>query len=430
MDLEVRPSSASEEDDNVGGRRRQRRRAASPRPHGAAAPVAVAARPLSGDRLGPDASGARHVVRSVEADGSSSQAAGLEPPPIDDATTEVTVPGPEEDVPVPDAAIGALALEVEAGRNGSNLIPQLGSESDRLGPVEASLGLPVGCTESHSRIFNGKTFSDDEQDPLPSMVSPTLIRFEVANAEPVQPTDQHDTLPSPLTACGTASSQGVPAASLIETNTEDTLQAPNSELAPADIVPLEHAEISTQPPPELIAVSPVTWRPAEEVLAADLLVDSGLCAEPREPCRVYVRRPRQCVQVSTEAPVSPPKTPSPSTAASSFIEQVTKPLDTTLPVPTVKQRCRQMPVGTEPPRRSWRIANLPPENHNPAATSVCRELGFTDENSKVTPAMVEKYEKFFKSPLERNHVKVMATMLNKELPDELPVRTPGPIVVA
>ncbi|CAN6176425.1 unnamed protein product [Urochloa humidicola] len=177
-----------------------------------------------------------------------------------------------------------------------------------------------------------------------------------------------------------------------------------------------------------IAVSPVTWRPAEEVLAADFIADPGLMAVSREPYRVYARRPKLIDQLPVQTTASPPRAPPPSVAAS-FIDQVTKPIDNALPVPTVKQRQRQIQVGTEPPRRSRRIANLPPENLNPAATSVCRELGFTDENSKVTPAMVEKYEKFFKSPLERNHVKLMATMMNKEMPDKIPVRASGAIVV-
>jgi hypothetical protein len=44
--------------------------------------------------------------------------------------------------------------------------------------------------------------------------------------------------------------------------------------------------------------------------------------------------------------------------------------------------------------------------------------------------MVEKYNVFFKTPLKRNEVKVMAAMLHKELPDELPVQAAGAIMVA
>jgi len=101
--------------------------------------------------------------------------------------------------------------------------------------------------------------------------------------------------------------------------------------------------------------------------------------------------------------VPPPGTPPSTAAARSFIEQISKPVDTALSIPTVKQqRQRKVYGGTEPPRRSRRVAKLPPEIlQNPSANSVCRELGFTDANSKVTPAMVEKYNVFFKTPLKR-----------------------------
>ena len=186
-------------------------------------------------------------------------------------------------------------------------------------------------------------------------------------------------------------------------------------------------------PPALLASSPVTWRPAEEVLPTEFLAEPCVftTSANRELSKVYARRPKSSVQHATQPPESLPRTPPPPAASSTFIEKVSKPLDIALPIPTVKQqRRRQNYVGTEPPRRSRRIAKLPPEIHNPAVASVCRELGFTEDDSRVFAAMLDKYQSFFNTPLKRNDVKVMAAMLHKELPEDLPVQASGAVVVA
>ena len=61
---------------------------------------------------------------------------------------------------------------------------------------------------------------------------------------------------------------------------------------------------------------------------------------------------------------------------------------------------------------------------------MCRELGFTEDDSRVFAAMLVKYQSFFNTPLKRNDVKVMAAMLHKELPEDLPVQASGAVVVA
>ncbi|CAN6227693.1 unnamed protein product [Urochloa humidicola] len=421
LELGAQAFSASDGEGDNGNRRRQRRWAASPRAPGAAAAGAAAVRTSVGDRLGLDVSGERHVVRPVEAEGSSSQATGIEPPTIDDAVTGLTVPEIEEATPVPEVANGAPALETEEGQDDSISTPQLG-HTDLLGPLEESLGLLVGCSPLRLEETNVQAFSEKEQDPLPSMESPTLVSFEVPNSDPF--TEHDEQQEDPASNKNQVQEDSV-AVSLATPNTEE-LQSPSIEQTPPITNLLKPASYSIQSPVH-VAASPVNWRPAEEVLPAEPLTGYNLS---REMTKVYARRLKQ---KDTEPPLvcaSPPRTPAPAPTVSSFYEQITKTLDTALPIPMVKQRRRQVQIGTEPPRRSRRIANLPPENHNPAATSVCRELGFTDENSKVTPAMVKKYEAFFKLPLERKHVKLMATMLHKELPDEIPTRGAGAIIVA
>ncbi|CAO2045655.1 unnamed protein product [Urochloa humidicola] len=223
---------------------------------------------------------------------------------------------------------------------------------------------------------------------------------------------------------------------VVEDDLEPQPAAPRPACVDAMIVPppveilVDHTVGVSSPaaaPPAGNLPSSVTWRPAEEVLPADFSTEPIVETTSREVSFVYSRKPRASVQQTLQPPASPPKTPP---AASTFIKNVTKPLDITLPLPAMKQQRRHNLVGTEPPRRSRRIANLPPETHNPSATAVCRQLGFTDENSKVSAAMVDKYQVFFNSPLKRNDVKVMATMLHKELPEDFQGQSPGILVVA
>ncbi|CAN6207644.1 unnamed protein product [Urochloa humidicola] len=378
------PSESEAEDDN-GGPRRQRRRASSPSFHGEAAAGAESERPSARDRLGPDASGVRHVARSVEADGSSSQATPLDSPPVDEAATAVNMPATEEPVISFETGIGALEKVLDS--------------TQEMGPAESSWASIEGQTEVQPN--SDQVLHEQAQTTSPSMDSPTLVCFAAASSvsclkherQPIGDTvELHDDTPLPG-------------------NVEDVLDG--------------------QPPaPPETPPSRVTWRPAEEVLPAEIPVELNQITVPTTEAfkKVYARRPKAVVTQTIQD--SSPSTPLPTTATGTFIEQVSKPVEPALPIPTVKQqRRRQVYGGTEPPRRSRRIANLPPENQNPAATSVCRELGFTDADSKVTPAMVEKYTVFFKTPLKRNDVKVLAAMLHKELPDELPVQASEAIMV-
>ncbi|CAN6338311.1 unnamed protein product [Urochloa humidicola] len=251
-----------------------------------------------------------------------------------------------------------------------------------------------------------------ESDTSPFMSSPTMARFAVPDPSPVV----YKGVPPGIAADEPATSMDdVPAMGIGVVTI-----SPNGT-SPRPLV--DH--------PDALLSSPVTWRPAEEILLSVPMDDGpGALTANREIRMVYVRRPRETEQQTPLQLTTPPGTPTTPTTISYFIDKVTKEVDTALPVPNVKQRRRQAYVATELPRRSRRIANLPPEDHNPAAVSVCRELGFTEDNSKVSAATVEKYRVFFKKPLQRNHVKVMATMLGKELPEKLPMQAPSVAIVA
>ncbi|CAO2163824.1 unnamed protein product [Urochloa humidicola] len=490
------PSDSDE--DPTGNGRRQRRRASSPCVHGGGVAAAVTGRPAAGARLGPDASGARHVACSVEADGSSSLAASIEPPPIDGAAVTTSEPemaavvsspeaeglasgleaavvtGPEAEERAPgfvaaavigleaeELALGLEGIKVHAGPSDSLPGTKLDPGNGVLGhQVGMELGHPseMGCTvdraDPHSLSMNECEQEIQEHDPdiLPSMESPTMASFAVSNyeqhleipcesiTEPEDKAPDVTTVPTQL-RCSTGSSPP----SYVQ---KDSDIAPDDKYNEAIIAVPEQLWCSTGSPSPSCAQkdsenllraspvgppsSPVTWRPAEDVLPTEPMTGSILMHAGKEISKVYARRPRINVhQEIQQVPGSPPCTPPAPAASSNFIKNVTKPLDTTLPIPTVRQQRRRHDyVGTEPPRRSRRIANLPPENHNPSATSVCRELGFTDENSKVSAAMVEKNQVFFNTPLKRNDVKIMAAMLRKELPDEFPVRNSDVVIVA
>lgn len=80
----------------------------------------------------------------------------------------------------------------------------------------------------------------------------------------------------------------------------------------------------------------------------------------------------------------------------------------------------------EPLRRSRRVAKLPPEGNFQACASVCRQLGL---DSNPSDEAIDKYHKFWSKPLIRNHVKVMASMIGKELPDNTELQMAGSITV-
>ena len=293
------------------------------------------------------------MARSIEAAGSSSQATLLGSPPTVTAAAEVTAPAPEE--PVPSLEIGEVGIDEDfeltqdVGLVGVSRAPVLGRADFQLVP----LGTSSCC--SHE-------LQDQEHDALPSMETPTLVRFAVPSSVPV-----------------------------------DQRIVPG---LPGRAQPISTDLVATTPGD---APSPITWRPAEDVLPTDLpvMLSPVLAPATKEQNKVYARRPKAVVQQTPHVP--PPGTPPSTAAARSFIEQISKPVDTALSIPIVKQqRQRKVYGGIEPPRRSRRVAKLPPEIlQNPSANSVCRELGFTDANSKVTPAMVEKYNVFFKTPLKR-----------------------------
>lgn len=60
--------------------------------------------------------------------------------------------------------------------------------------------------------------------------------------------------------------------------------------------------------------------------------------------------------------------------------------------------------------------------------TLCRHLGFAEGNAQVSHSALEKYQRFFEKPLNREHIKALAALLGKEVPEEL--EAPSQRVVA
>lgn len=171
--------------------------------------------------------------------------------------------------------------------------------------------------------------------------------------------------------------------------------------------------------------SSVSWRPAEDVLPTEPDLE---IAQDHPPTLVYSRRRRGLRNPAFATPSPAPATSPPSLdvqASEEFTNRISKTLHPAVPVPgpAVQRRGRLADPATQAPRRSRRVAKLPPEIIYHPAAAVCRCLGFTDETSRVTEEVKEKCTQFFKKPLVRRHVVAMATLLGKEVPDDTRVLT-------
>ena len=123
---------------------------------------------------------------------------------------------------------------------------------------------------------------------------------------------------------------------------------------------------------------------------------------------VYSRRPRK-KHTETVVELGPTE---------DFIHRISRPLPT-LSTPAIpKHRC-QPTVSTLPPRRSRRIAKLPPETNPQAAGTVRRQLGFAENHSCHSEASKEKCARFFDKPLSKSHVTALAKLLGKDVPPDV-----------
>lgn len=295
-------------------------------------------------------------------------------------------------------------------------------------------------------------------DVIPSMVSPTLMSFNVAdspacaNEEHVSPSpsvvlvsiqehielvsnEEHvSPLPSvvPASLSPPVQVEAVPAthdstspiASVSPDRSDAALLMQSAEDRPGHTVGIEDPSetaccasaqacldtltVAANPTSVNSHSSPIGWLPAEDVLSVELASNAGAMSMVRYNGSVYSRRPR--IQMTPNVHPSEPDPP-----MDTFLNNISKKLQVILPTPKTQKRQWWAAVTTQAPRRSRHIANLPPETDHKAATSVCRSLGFSDDE-------LQKYTDFFSKPLNRGHVVALAKLIGKEVPSEEELR--------
>ena len=101
--------------------------------------------------------------------------------------------------------------------------------------------------------------------------------------------------------------------------------------------------------------------------------------------------------------------PSPD-ATAEFIDRITKKVDALVPVPSVNKRRKKTAGPANMPRRSRQIAKLPPEFDRTSATTVCRKLGFTDDDGKISDEALERYSSFYRDHPSRDHIAALSAL--------------------
>ena len=130
---------------------------------------------------------------------------------------------------------------------------------------------------------------------------------------------------------------------------------------------------------------------------------------------VYSRKPRR---VET------------SSLAEEFLSKITKKVEALVPVPNIPKRRAKTAGPVSMPRRSRRIAKLPPETDTAAASIVCRKLGFANEEGRITVDALERYAKFYHDLLGRDHVAALSALFGWDVPPEGEARSAiGSIIV-
>jgi hypothetical protein len=140
-----------------------------------------------------------------------------------------------------------------------------------------------------------------------------------------------------------------------------------------------------------------------------------------EPCPALVQQPCKALQVYSRR-----KHLKQSCLASEeegvaleFFNKIVKPLSNVLPVPSSpKLKARKSIPPNFVPRRSRRVAKLPPLAGNSAAHTICLKLGLKNGQAPVSTDDLECCAREFNKPLSVSLVKALATLFRWEIPEE------------
>jgi len=171
-----------------------------------------------------------------------------------------------------------------------------------------------------------------------------------------------------------------------------------------------HLDVDVAPLSSVAAgAAPVDDVPISGTTVPELLLDVPVGATTRtlpDNLIVYTRTPRR----QLTDPLPPP--------AVEFIGRVSKDVDAIVHVPVVHKRRAKTAGPVSLPRRSRRIAKLPPEVDITSAATICRKLGLADDDGRISDEALDRYSKFYRDLPNRDHVEALAALFGWAVPSD------------
>ncbi|KAG2553919.1 hypothetical protein PVAP13_9KG628300 [Panicum virgatum] len=179
-----------------------------------------------------------------------------------------------------------------------------------------------------------------------------------------------------------------------------------------------------------LAPLPATPQPAsDDAMNVPPLVAPNVLDLERQEEMIYEER---CPAAASQADLTAPA----ASKISTFIAKVTKPVEEVLQCPPPpKPRKKTLPDDFIP-RRSRRVAKLPPISDHKSAESVCRQLCFkngeediSDREETISEQALKQYAKIFEQTLSQEHIKALAALFGWNAPTDVEVRSMDNITV-
>lgn len=104
-----------------------------------------------------------------------------------------------------------------------------------------------------------------------------------------------------------------------------------------------------------------------------------------------------------------------------FKQIITKPINGLLSPPRCNLRKKKTLPKDFMPRRSRRVAKLPPVLGNVSVAKVCRHLGYYGDHEEISLENAASYAKLFENGLSKSHVEAMAALIGWEVLVEIQV---------
>jgi len=152
--------------------------------------------------------------------------------------------------------------------------------------------------------------------------------------------------------------------------------------------------------------------------ATDMVAANPTCASPLIAPALQQRILPDDLIVYTRTPRTLKGHDAATSAVTEFIGKISKPVEALVPTPAVKKRRKKTMGPVSMPRRSRRLANLPPETDRASASTFCRKLGLTDEDGRISDEALARYSKFYNHLLGRVHVTALSALFGWDVPPD------------